>query len=555
MNKFPGYKSSFYIVLLGIVLYLPFLGGAHLFDWDEINFAESAREMIVSGNYLTVQINFIAFWEKPPLFIWMQVLSMKVFGINEFAARFPNAICGIITLLTIFHAGKKYRDEKFGWIWLLAYAGSILPFLYFKSGIIDPWFNLFIFLGIVNFIYYLSENDKRLIKLILSAVFLGLAVLTKGPVALLIFIITFFVYLIFKRFRIKTSFRDILVFALFLSFTGGFWFILQILSGNMGIIQDFIVYQIRLFKTEDAGHGGFMLYHFIVLFLGVFPASVFAVYSLLKRDEDYMGKSEFNLWMQILFFTVLILFTIVKTKIVHYSSMCYFPITFFAAVTIRKIISGEIVSGRLMRALLGAIALTFGLIITLIPLIDRVKETIISRGLIKDDFAIANLQASGNWTGPESFIGIFFIFGCLWFIRRMKKDPDQSVKGIFVSTMLMAFFAMILITPRIESYSQRAAIEFYESVAEEDAYITTLGFKSYAHLYYGKVNPAENLSVYEKGWLLTGNIDKKAYIVFKINRKTRYLKEYPDLKILYEKNGFVFAERDPVLKTNKTIIN
>lgn len=555
MNKFPGYKSSFYIVLLGIVLYLPFLGGAHLFDWDEINFAESAREMIVSGNYLTVQINFIAFWEKPPLFIWMQVLSMKVFGINEFAARFPNAICGIITLLTIFHAGKKYRDEKFGWIWLLAYAGSILPFLYFKSGIIDPWFNLFIFLGIVNFIYYLSENDKRLIKLILSAVFLGLAVLTKGPVALLIFIITFFVYLIFKRFRIKTSFRDILVFALFLSFTGGFWFILQILSGNMGIIQDFIVYQIRLFKTEDAGHGGFMLYHFIVLFLGVFPASVFAVYSLLKRDEDYMGKSEFNLWMQILFFTVLILFTIVKTKIVHYSSMCYFPITFFAAVTIRKIISGEIVSGRLMRALLGAIALTFGLIITLIPLIDRVKETIISRGLIKDDFAIANLQASGNWTGPESFIGIFFIFGCLWFIRRMKKDPDQSVKGIFVLTMLMAFFAMILITPRIESYSQRAAIEFYESVAEEDAYITTLGFKSYAHLYYGKVNPAENLSVYEKGWLLTGNIDKKAYIVFKINRKTRYLKEYPDLKILYEKNGFVFAERDPVLKTNKTIIN
>ena len=555
MNKFPGHKSSFYIVLLGIVLYLPFLGGAHLFDWDEINFAESAREMIVSGNYLTVQINFIAFWEKPPLFIWMQVLSMKVFGINEFAARFPNAICGIITLLTIFHAGKKYRDEKFGWIWLLAYAGSILPFLYFKSGIIDPWFNLFIFLGIVNFIYYLTENDKRLIKLILSAVFLGLAVLTKGPVALLIFIITFFVYLIFKRFRIKTSFRDILVFALFLGFTGGFWFILQILSGNMGIIQDFIVYQIRLFKTEDAGHGGFMLYHFIVLFLGVFPASVFAVYSLFKRDEDYMGKSEFNLWMQILFFTVLILFTIVKTKIVHYSSMCYFPITFFAAVTIRKIISGEIVSGRLMRALLGAIALTFGIIITLIPLIDRVKETIISRGLIKDDFAVANLQASGNWTGSESLPGIFFIFGCLWFIRRMKKDPDQSVKGIFVSTMLMAFFAMILITPRIESYSQRAAIEFYESVAEEDAYITTLGFKSYAHLYYGKVNPAENLSVYEKGWLLTGNIDKKAYIVFKINRKTRYLKEYPDLKILYEKNGFVFAERDPVLKTNKTIIN
>src|SRR4030042_6770053 len=87
------------IIISGAVLFIPFLGGVNLFDWDEINFAESAREMIVSGDYLTVQINYLPFWEKPPLFIWMQVLSMKLFGINEFAARFPNAICGIVSLL------------------------------------------------------------------------------------------------------------------------------------------------------------------------------------------------------------------------------------------------------------------------------------------------------------------------------------------------------------------------------------------------------------------------------------------------------------------------
>ena len=73
-------------------LFFPFLGQSHLFDWDEINFAEAAREMIVTGDYLRVQINFQMFWEKPPFFIWLQVLSMKSFGINEFAARFPNAL-------------------------------------------------------------------------------------------------------------------------------------------------------------------------------------------------------------------------------------------------------------------------------------------------------------------------------------------------------------------------------------------------------------------------------------------------------------------------------
>ena len=93
------------IILSGIFFFIPYLGHVHLFDWDEINFAESAREMIVTGNYHQVQINFQPFAEKPPLFFWLQVSSMKMFGINEFAARFPNAIFGIITLVTFFFIG------------------------------------------------------------------------------------------------------------------------------------------------------------------------------------------------------------------------------------------------------------------------------------------------------------------------------------------------------------------------------------------------------------------------------------------------------------------
>ena len=95
------------ILLIGGILFVPFLGSVHLFDWDEINFAESAREMMVTNNYSQVQINFNPFWEKPPLFIWLQVLSMQLFGVNEFAARFPNAIFGILTLWVIFSFAKK----------------------------------------------------------------------------------------------------------------------------------------------------------------------------------------------------------------------------------------------------------------------------------------------------------------------------------------------------------------------------------------------------------------------------------------------------------------
>ena len=54
------------IVAFAILLFIPGLGSVHLFDWDEINFAESAREMLVTGDFLTVRVNYEPFWEKPP---------------------------------------------------------------------------------------------------------------------------------------------------------------------------------------------------------------------------------------------------------------------------------------------------------------------------------------------------------------------------------------------------------------------------------------------------------------------------------------------------------
>lgn len=88
-------RTSLLLALLVGVTVLPFLGNAYLFDWDEVNFAECAREMLVSGDYYHPQVDFEPFWEKPPLFFWVQAAAMHLFGVNEFAARFPNAIVGI----------------------------------------------------------------------------------------------------------------------------------------------------------------------------------------------------------------------------------------------------------------------------------------------------------------------------------------------------------------------------------------------------------------------------------------------------------------------------
>jgi len=184
MSNRNTYSIYILLIFVSAVLFIPFLGSVNLFDWDEINFAESAREMLVSGNYLDVQINYTSFWEKPPLFFWIQALSMKVFGVNEFAARFPNTVVGIIVVLLLFNIGNKLYSRHTGLLWALVYVSSFLPFIYIKSGIIDPLFNLLIFSGIYQFYLFSIQTQKTLLRVFLSAMLVGLATLTKGPVAI-----------------------------------------------------------------------------------------------------------------------------------------------------------------------------------------------------------------------------------------------------------------------------------------------------------------------------------------------------------------------------------
>src|SRR5580700_5244695 len=104
IRQFP---TQLILLVIGALLFIPFIGNVPLFDTDEISYAESAREMLLTHNYHMVLINFQPYYVNPPFFIWLQALSMHYFGVNEFAARLPNAICGMITLLVVFNVGRN----------------------------------------------------------------------------------------------------------------------------------------------------------------------------------------------------------------------------------------------------------------------------------------------------------------------------------------------------------------------------------------------------------------------------------------------------------------
>ncbi len=542
---------QFIIILIGFALFLPGLGGVHLFDWDEINFAESAREMILTKDYLNVQINFEQFWEKPPLFIWMQALSMKIFGVNEMAARLPNAIAGILTLLLLFNIGSKMRDERFGLLWAALYGASFFPFFYFKSGIIDPWFNLFIFLGIYFFSKYCMPDQKKqmMVNASLSAVFIGLGILTKGPVALLIFFLAFLIFIVWKRFKFSFRWKDVLIYLIVLTIVGGAWFILQIATGHFTIIQDFIEYQIRLFETKDAGHGGFLLYHFVILFFGVFPASILALPTFRRgilKNEYNKNFADFFRWMMISFWVVLILFTIVRTKIIHYSSFCYFPLTFFAAYSVEMWLTKKAKFGVLIKTLLIIVASLFGILLTVVTLFDKIKGWIYP--YVSDSYTLNSMQATSEWIGFEPSIGIILIICtilfCIYFGRRAS---IKSLSILLIGSTFYIFTTMLLVVKQVEKYSQAPAIEFYIEKQGEECYIYPRE-KSYAHYFYSARKGENSCSDLE--FLSKGDIDKVCYFVIKNDSKKvqEFIGQIDKPVKLYEKDGFVFYARYPINK-------
>jgi 4-amino-4-deoxy-L-arabinose transferase-like glycosyltransferase len=537
-NLFEQYFRT-WLLLISALCFLPFLGIVHLFDWDEINFAESAREMIASGNFTRVQIDYKPFWEKPPLFFWMQVLCMKAFGISDFAARLPNAIAGIITLQLLYTIGAKINSPAFGRLWSLCYLGSLLPHFYFTSGIIDPVFNLFIFLSLYFFIRATEENKKTSWHPLLSGLFAGLAVLTKGPVGFLILFLTV-AFQFFRNPYVKNiRWFHYMAFAFVVLLVSSAWYAYEIIQNGTWFIKQFISYQIELLTQPVATHGQPFYYHFVVLFFGCFPIAQFAFPSLLRKKDNHTYLHRFEGWMQALFWIVLILFSLVSTKIVHYSSMCYLPLSFIAALSLDR----GITHNKAVKWMYFIVAFLFGLAFVLLPMIGYFKHFLIP--YIRDPFAVEALLLPVQWLGYEWLAGVFFVVSSVYFFRAYCKNSSRFfLYGLFIANAFVFTLLLVAVVPRVEEHSQGSAIQFYRSLQGKQVYVTTYGFKSYAQYFYFRKPFGERPESSDIDWLLKGAIDKPVHLVTRIN-KVQEMDQFPEFKKTGSRGGFVYFCRQP----------
>jgi len=92
------------------------LGGLPFVGPDEPRYAEVAREMYLSGDWITPRLGGITWFEKPALLYWMSAIGYRLFGVSEFAARFGTALAGTLGAYGLYFFGRRLRSARFGYL-------------------------------------------------------------------------------------------------------------------------------------------------------------------------------------------------------------------------------------------------------------------------------------------------------------------------------------------------------------------------------------------------------------------------------------------------------
>ena len=186
MRNLINKKNFFTVSVLLLVLWRAFLNGAiPLMDKTEARYAEIARIMAETNDYITPQIDYgVPFWAKPPLSTWLSALSFDVFGISEFTARLPYLL---LSILMIFLIGKYAKRENLPFF-LPGFIALTIPEFLIHAGVVSTDTSLAFSVALVMLSFWeaMLHPEKPIWKYLIFIGF-GLGLLAKGPI---IFILT-----------------------------------------------------------------------------------------------------------------------------------------------------------------------------------------------------------------------------------------------------------------------------------------------------------------------------------------------------------------------------
>lgn len=176
------------------------LGSVPLMDPDEGRYAEVPREMLVSGDFLTPHFNYVHFFSKPPLFYWMNAFSFLFFGINEFAARFPSALCGLATILVVYFLGYRLFDRRTAFSAALVMGATGGHFVCARLSLLDLPLTLFLTAALgLMLLGFMDAGPRKRAYFCTAYLFMALAVLAKGLIGIILPGLIVLLFCLFSR--------------------------------------------------------------------------------------------------------------------------------------------------------------------------------------------------------------------------------------------------------------------------------------------------------------------------------------------------------------------
>jgi 4-amino-4-deoxy-L-arabinose transferase-like glycosyltransferase len=160
------------------------IGAPALMDPDEAHYAQLTREMLRTGSWMIPLLDGFPYIDKPVLFHWLQGLAIAIFGETEMAMRLPSAIAAIALFFVTQWTGAQLFDDRTALRAWLMLATTPLTFLLGSIGIFDMVFTAFLFAAIA--VAVVAALRERPLLQWSSYVLLSFAVMTKGPVALVL---------------------------------------------------------------------------------------------------------------------------------------------------------------------------------------------------------------------------------------------------------------------------------------------------------------------------------------------------------------------------------
>jgi len=342
------HRAGHYLLLIALVagLYLPNLGAPSLWDIDEGNNAEAAREMLERGNWGVPTFNFQTRVDKPALLYWLQITAYRVFGINEFAARLPSALAALAAVLLAYELGRLLFTPAAALLGgvILASTAMFAASAHFANP--DALLSACTILTLLIFWSGFRREGRG--WFIPAGVSAGLGVLAKGPVGLVLPGAVILLFLLWsRRLRLLLD-RRLALGVLAFAVTALPWYVWVGAETKGEFLRGFFwVHNVSRYCAPMEGHGGPPYYYLLTLILGFVPWSVFLGLTLwyavqesrtqdrgLRIDPDDSARPDPRssvrfLWCWIAVY--LVFFSLSSTKLPNYILPVYAPMALLTA--------------------------------------------------------------------------------------------------------------------------------------------------------------------------------------------------------------------------------